>query len=101
MRNAMRNMLILMTAMVFVTAGSAKGTVSPGQLMLSSSTVAASGLSSFRSAQTFTLAISPDNDDGNKKGYHRPPPPPPPPPPSKSCPPGWGWNNQAASCHKK
>ena len=53
-------MLIVMTATVFVAAGSARGITSPGPLMLDSTAVAAPAWT---------------------------PPPPPPPPRSKSCPP--------------
>lgn len=91
-------MLIVMTAMVFVAAGSARGITSPGPLMLGSRAVAASALSSlpavkadeslsqtilpaapnFTVGQLFVVASAEDgNGDGEKN----------PPPRSKACPP--------------
>jgi hypothetical protein len=90
------NMLIVMTAMVFVAAGSARGITSPGPLMLGSRAVAASALSSlpavkadeslsqtilpaapnFTVGQLFVVASA---EDGEKEKN--------PPPRSKACPP--------------
>jgi hypothetical protein len=65
-------MLIVMTAMVFVAAGSARGITSPGPLMLGSSAVEASA-------------------------PHRPPPPPPR---SKRCPPDPKGDPRDTKCGK-
>ena len=85
------NMLIVMTAMVFVAAGSARGITSPGPLTLGSRAVAASALSSlpavkadeslsqtilpaapnFTVGQLFVVASA---EDGNGDGEKNPPP---------------------------
>ena len=107
----MRDMRLLtvMTAMVFVAAGSARGSTSPGAQHLDSAVVAASGQGSvpmmsgeqsrnetilqaakeFTGAQLFVAATSEDGkDDGGKY----------PPPRSVHCPPDQGdhhdFNNQ-------
>ena len=94
------NMLIVMTAMVFVAAGSARGITSPGPLMLGSRAVAASALSSLPAvkgdeslgktifpvaqksivAQLLTAASAEDGKADNEKEKK-------PRPRSKRCPP--------------
>jgi hypothetical protein len=68
------SMLIVMTAMVFVAAGSAQGITSPGSLIFGSSAAATS--------------------------FKHPPPPPPPPPPSKRCPPSSKDDQRDRKCGK-
>ncbi len=99
------SMLIVMTAMVFVAAGSARGVTSPGTLLWESPAVTESGLSSlpvmkaderlskailpsaWNSAvgQLFVAASAQDGKADDKK--EKDPPPPPPRPRSKRCPP--------------
>jgi hypothetical protein len=96
--------LVLVTAMVFVAAGSARGVTTPGPLLLDSAALAASGLSSmpvgkvdesssktnlqsaWNSAvgQLFSAASPQTGDRDDKK--EKEPPPPPPQPRSKHCP---------------
>jgi hypothetical protein len=66
-------MLIVMTAMVFVAGGSARGITSPGSLIFGSSAAAAS---------------------------LKHPPPPPPPPRSKRCPPEPTGDGRDKKCGK-
>ena len=106
-------LFIVTTAMVLMTANSARGNTNPGPLISSGSAVASELSSSsevrgdnsssqriFLAVQNFTFGglfvlASPDDD---KKGCEKgkgylsfdgkpcPPPPPPPPPRSKKCP---------------
>jgi hypothetical protein len=99
-------MLIVMTAMVFVAAGSARGSTSPGPPLLDSAAVMASRQSSlpmikgeenlsrmiFPAARYSTVGqlfveASAQGGKADDKTVKKPPPPPPPPPRSTHCPP--------------
>ena len=92
------NMLIVITAMAFVAAGSARGSTSPAQLQLDSPAVVASGLSflpAVKDDESLSKAIlsatpsstvdplfvvaSAQNGKEDDKTDKNPPPPPPPP----------------------
>jgi hypothetical protein len=98
-------MLIVVTATVFVAAGSARGSTSPGSLLMDNAAVTSSGLSFspvmrgaeslskaiFPTGRSFTLgqrflASSTQNGQADDK-KEKDPPPPPPPPRSVHCPP--------------
>jgi hypothetical protein len=108
------NILIVMTAIVFVAAGSARGSTSSGPLLLDSAAVTSSGLSSLPvmkgneslsnanlpAAQESTVAqlfVAATAEDGEKN--------PNPPPRSTHCPPDKddhkGGDNQAKDSKDK